>query len=1073
MRKPWWLSLGVAASFLAACQAPLPTAQAPEQGAAPLAALGAGAAAPEALPAVQRGAAAGAAPFAEPTRMSVGEEAIRALTERPNVGAMDQAIAAAFQKRPQAQARRNYTLQAPSLSWAQALGGACTNTLGISKPDTGRAGPGPYADEWVYVLRDDGTLTKRNPITGAVLGTRALGGTFTRTAVQVSGDNRRLYVVNTAGTLHILKVSDLSTVWSGQISYSGFTGSAPFIDYGNGGGFPLGTAEYLTVVANDASVIRILVNCPPANINPNVNVTITGVCYAASGTANATSPMLGAWTNRHVVAYTGAQSAQTGGVSWMGDVWFGTQAGMIYRLATTLTNFAAAPTLASWNVVPYTMATGNGRAVGAPPSIDFDNNFRINAAFFSVADRAVWIDPSDAEPRVSPPLILDKIPPVAQRQGWLSNFPYTTALSSFQAIEWASVAAAAAPTPTRWGNGGAVSFSNSTGTVCWTIRRHTSNPNILGARYTNPGQIREFDPDETILANHNSITNQPWEVGDGPNGDFYVSHTSSRNVTRFNADGSYKTPSQIVIPNGIGQAYWPMGNAAGDLWISTSGGRLLKYNAAGTLLLNTAVANVYCVDVDAASNVYYTRRAGGNNLVKLNNAGTQQWAVPLGGSPLYVMCDPNGTDLWVTVNTTNRLMRINPATGAILNNFAMPTTMFGVNIDDDGNPWVCFTGNNTIQKFDRTTGANIASYSIPGSGTPYEVDFDGNGDAWVGCQNGLYKISDLGNLSDIFGSEHRGNTSDTNNSYGMVRFRVPNGTYGGQTPVSAQVRLTAATTPISAPAGQETLTLSRMSPYLLNTTTNWIGYTAAINVDYNNRPLAISVLDTRTNQAVTKDVSVDFNAVAGSFLPLDKVNTSDAAGGIYAYGIQAQDKVLRQTAHWYSNTTAPAAAQRPTLRVNRVTTALNTNNGLRAQPGVDSNTQRMYIASCNAVFELPYTSKTAFEDPAQIAYNYTQAGTVSLGPIFGGAFYHNRTSVALNGQGQLIVSDQNPTLGTAYLNRLNVPFYPTVTTNHVAAFQDLAPANGTASPQLLWDYANGSAYLSTSSNHAVRTTIWQ
>lgn len=1070
------LGASLVVTALVACQrqaplAPATEGPAPGPGSPVAAALGLGEAAGSRPAIAPTGAVGSAAPFAEPTRMAVGPEAVAALVNRANLGAMDGAFGAIFRQHPPKR-QPAYQLQAPSLSWTQALGGACSNTLGISKPDTGRPGPGPYADEWIYALRDDGTLTKRNPITGAVLGTVALGGTYTRTAVQVSGDNRRLYVADAAGTLKVLRVSDLATVYSGQISRSGFVGSAPFIDYANGGGFPLGTEEHVTLAANDGSIVRALVQCPPKNVNPNVNVTVSAVCYAASGSDNATMAMLPAWTHRHVVAHTGPQNVQTGCVAWAGDVWFGTQAGTVHRLATSLSNFAAAPSLASWDIAPYSNATGNGLAVGAPGSVDFDANNRINAYFVGVADRAVWIDPSSATPRVSPSLILDKIPPVAQRQGWLSNFPYTNTLSTYTALDWICIAKDSAPTPTRWGAGTAVAASTSVGTQCWTLKTNPNSKRIWAGRSTSPGNIRDLNVAGTAVGSYNTTANNVWQIDFAPNGDSYCSHGGSRVVTRLNANGTLKTPASITIPAGT-QAYWASPNSLGQVWISSQSGNIYKYGPAADPIATVPLAGVYCLEVDAANNLYAVRNVNAaNNVVKYNNAGTIQWQASVGNAPNYCVINPAGTELWVSVGGGAAVARLNANTGAVIGTYTVPTQPFGLNFDNDGNPWVCCSGNDSVNKLSGSTGAILASYTVPGSGNMYEVDFDANGDAWVCADNGTYKISDLGNLADLFATEDRQGVGDGNDAYAFVRFRVTNNSYGGGPPISAQVRFTAATTPISAPAGQENLSLWKASPFHPSTSAIWTGYAGTPDVDWNSRPTLFGLLGGLTNQAVAKDAAVDLPAGFGADLPLDKANSSDAAGGVVAYGLRTEDKVLRQAAHWYSNTTAPGAAQRPTLRVQRNGTPLNTNFGLRCQPGVGSG-NRVYFASSNAVFELNYGSLAAFQDPAQIAYNLTAAGVLNAGPVFGGAHFHNRTSVSLSGLGKLIVVDQDSTSNRAYLNRLSLPFHTNPTASHLEASQDLNPAQGVACPQLLWDYANGSAYLTTGSNHAVRATIWQ
>lgn len=1000
-----------------------------------------------------------------------GPEALAALAQRPGLGAMDAALPATLRRHAPGTPPR-FQLQAPALSWTQALGGACSNTPTMAKPDVGRVGPGPYADEYVYVLMDNGTVTKRNPSTGAVLATRALGGSYSRSAIQISGDNRLLYLANAAGTFTVLRATDLNVQFSGQVSYSGFTGSAPFIDYANGGGFPLGAQELVTMVANDGSVVRMRVNDPPASVNPSANVTVSTVCYAATGTNNATNAMLPSWTHRHVVAFAGAQSAQGGGIAWNGEVWFGTQAGMIHRLVTSWSNWATAPTLTSWNAATLTNATGTGMAITVPPAVDFGPTNNISAAFFPVADRLVWIDPSSATPNVSPPLVLDKVPAApANYQGWLSNFSYTTTQYSSSCLDWVCISSANNPAPTRWGAGSAVSGSVSAGIVCATIKRHPITGRVWAGQSTTPGQCSDINSAATIVGTYLSNTANVNEIEFDAAGNCYYAHGASRNIFRADPNGNPRVPNVFTLPAG-NNALWPHPDNAGNLWCTSFAGKLYKLNAAGTVTNTIACASAMSVDVDAANSVYVCRAVNAaNNLLKYNSAGALQWQTTVGSTPEYVCLNPLGTEVWTANYGANTVSRVNAATGLVLGTYAVPVQPWAIAFDSNGDPWVSCLGPDSVNKMSATTGAILASYTIAGSGNPYELTFDGNGDCWVSCANGTYKLLDMGNLADLFGSQNASVVTDGINSRAMVRFRMANGTYGARPPRDAFVRFTAATTPTAPTFGVENLTLAEVSPYVPTTSTIWTGFAGVPTVNWNNRPSIGTTIVTKTGQAVAKDVAVDFAWSKGT-IPLDKANTTDPAGGVYAYGLRAEGKILRQVAHWYSNTTAPAAAQRPTLFVNAISTPNSNATGMRSQPGVGTG-GKVYVLSSNALFELDYNAATNFSDPGMVAFNLTSSGRVNTGPVFGGSYYHPRSNVALNGNGQLIAVDHNPTTGAAVLNLFSIPFATSPTTDHLQATQNLSPGTGLASQQLLWDYPNGSAYLTTASNHAVKATIWQ
>lgn len=376
-------------------------------------------------------------------------ELVAALAAKPNSNWQDATLT-----HPALMARRKaqrYKTQATALGgpvWTATLPAVSTSAPAYSHLDLNHPGPNPAAGEAVFAATEAAAETpqifKLDATTGAVLnGTGwdaltglAAPGTIQRSAVTLSGDNRRLYLLTSGGYVIVLDAATGARTYSRKISNSGFAGCALFIDYSNGGGYPaIGSDENLCAVSADGSVYRINV----------LNGTPTVTAFPSS---NGTDRNLAAWAGRPQIPYGAAVTINAFPIAWNAQVFFGSTAGRAYRVDIS----GATPVLTTWRPDQHTSAPYTG--ITAPPAIDFDANFAVSMMFVPCGDRLAWIDttksPVEDAVVVSPPLLIDAKTPT---QGRLSTYTYSsTALKGpYDCLDYISISQNANPTPTRWG----------------------------------------------------------------------------------------------------------------------------------------------------------------------------------------------------------------------------------------------------------------------------------------------------------------------------------------------------------------------------------------------------------------------------------------------------------------------------------------------------------------------------------------------------------------------------------------------------------------------------------------------
>ncbi|HEY9722897.1 MAG TPA: PQQ-binding-like beta-propeller repeat protein [Oscillatoriaceae cyanobacterium] len=351
---------------------------------------------------------------------------------------------------PSLAARRaeKYRLQSTSSAtkWSTTLPSISTSAPAFMHSSETYTGPQPLPGETAYVATEAAAgspqIYRLDASTGAiksawdVLSGLSNPGIFTHTAMSISGDNGRLYLLTSGGYFVMVDAHTGNRLFAQHLSNSGFAGSAVFIDYSNGGGWPhIGANEYVYAVSNDGSVYQIHV----------VNGTPSVLAWPAAFGSDRSL-----WSGRPTIPYAGAVNMHAMPVTWRGKTYIGDADGSCYRIDVG----SGTPVLTTW--YPGHMSGARNCAITAPVAVDFDAGLNVNAIFVPCGDRLAWITPSytPAEDAtiVSPPLLIPKETPL---QGALSSYPYTNGVvkGPYDCLDFASIAKNASPNPSAWGDG--------------------------------------------------------------------------------------------------------------------------------------------------------------------------------------------------------------------------------------------------------------------------------------------------------------------------------------------------------------------------------------------------------------------------------------------------------------------------------------------------------------------------------------------------------------------------------------------------------------------------------------------
>lgn len=372
--------------------------------------------------------------------------AVEAMATKPNSNWQDAGVT--YEPLMARRAAGQYRVAAAGLAtslWDVTLPARSSSAPAYRHKNLSYHGPDPAQGEVVYVAAETTTGTPQiYRITASnaqildqwdVLSGLTAPGTFQETAVLLSGDNRRLYLLTSGGYFLMLDAETGERLFARKLSASGFARTRPYIDYANGGGWPnIGANEDVYAVSNDGSLFRVNV----------LNGTPTVASWPAAGGQDAAL-----WPGAAAIAYEGAESVQAAPVVWRGQAFFGTMNGDFHRVDVQ----SGSPSLTTWR--PGALTSARHRAITAPPAIEFEGNMVVSHVFVACGDRLAWIDPKLAAGDavvVSPPLVLDN---ASKTHGRLSDFTYASTVTQgpYDSIDYASISSQANPAPTRWGDG--------------------------------------------------------------------------------------------------------------------------------------------------------------------------------------------------------------------------------------------------------------------------------------------------------------------------------------------------------------------------------------------------------------------------------------------------------------------------------------------------------------------------------------------------------------------------------------------------------------------------------------------
>lgn len=1000
----------------------------------------------------------------------------------------------------QAAGSHHYEVKTVGVTYAHALGAACSSAPAYLKVDVQNSmGPNPQSGDYIFTILDTGVLQKMDPATQVVTSLN-LGDTFSKTAVMVSGDNRRIYVTSRTGTLYVVDAAAMTLMTSLKISNAGFTGMSPMIDYSNGGGFPLGSDENVICMASDGSIYRVRVQ----------RASVTGVmsytCNAwTSSNGTDQSASLAAWSTKVNIPYGAAVTPGASPVSWSGKSYFGNTTGTFYEVSYNYGSPASAPTLRSWDLTPYSSAPApNGKACSASPALDYDNSLNVIAIFAPVGERVCWIDPSQpttAKIYDSPPLVVDKKPAAAtQYMGKLSSFPYTTASTTYTLADFEAVAAKNPPSPSRWGNGGATTPFGAA-VSCATIKECTAGPlkgdMWVGQQSSPRGIVQSLDLLGNVTGNFQDNSNSFANVGEiafDDSGNCFASYNNGAlsgslpDTDMFDQNGNYVRT--FTYP-GNKNVVWPQPDHAGHLWVTSAAGSLAQFDTSTGAVTVPAIsyAGAFALAVDASNNVYCCSQSS-NTIKEFSSTGTllKTFNLPAGAAPTYLAFEPATGYIWVAENGKGQLQAYSPVTGLAVNTVTGITKAWTLAFDPlSGLLWAGNEGTtNRLYRINPAVGASPQiqlSYGISGNPSLWEVAVDGNGDPWVSASSGTYKVFDFGDLSDLFASDGYFGSGDGDDSYIYLKYKIPSASFAGKIPTGASIAMS-----YSAPAVDgkpENFQLYRAEATRTDGTL-WQGYKvpANVNMDYNNRATLYDSFAYASLSSVTPVVTgtggttgagtANFNL--GMRHPTDAINSPDGTNSEWCYAVRSTGKALKNVAHFYSpnSTNQPGAGQTlPVLTVSLANAAaLPSTNGLECQPCVDSVGGHVYVLGSNCMFELPYNAASPddFSNPAKVCYNLTQAGRTG-GPVAGGKYLYEAGNVQQNFYGDLFVTDAD-TSNVVYVNRFSTPFDASPTVDHLQA--NFSAGAGTQAVQrgMLWDYDKGSVYFVTGNNNLVRGSLY-
>jgi streptogramin lyase len=173
------------------------------------------------------------------------------------------------------------------------------------------------------------------------------------------------------------------------------------------------------------------------------------------------------------------------------------------------------------------------------------------------------------------------------------------------------------------------------------------------------------------------------------------------------------------VPSALGSPYDIAFDAQGNAWISGGTG-VQKFSSTGAPLQNFPLlqAAPLGITIDGNDNKWIAHRTNPGSVTRIDAAGTVT-NHPLPGvltQPTRLIADYRGlfgqSHIWVVGDGTAQLVELDDQ-GTLLNVYPLPTTSVGsVTFDRNGDIWVGSFGNGTLLRIDRATGAVLNTYVV-------------------------------------------------------------------------------------------------------------------------------------------------------------------------------------------------------------------------------------------------------------------------------------------------------------------------------------------------------------------------
>ena len=242
----------------------------------------------------------------------------------------------------------------------------------------------------------------------------------------------------------------------------------------------------------------------------------------------------------------------------------------------------------------------------------------------------------------------------------------------------------------------------------------------------------------------------PWGIGADPSGNIYVVNNAGNNVSKYTFAGAYVNIfiASVTAPSSI------VFDAAGNAYVGTQAGAILKYNSSGMLVgtVATTPASVYGLGIDASGNIYaadYTTKA----VYEYTNSvpGTLVLTIPASANlidPTGVRVDAAG-NIYIcdVISSSQSQVKLFSPAGAYVSTLVstgLGKPCYGFYMDKSNNIYVGDSGGNQVVVYTQT---GTLEYTIMGPSSPRGLYADNSGNLFVTVftPNLFYRYAPLGN----------------------------------------------------------------------------------------------------------------------------------------------------------------------------------------------------------------------------------------------------------------------------------------------------------------------------------------